>query len=85
MSGGECQRVALARALVCGSPLLVCDEPTAHLNAGAAQDMMDVLTLLNVEHGRTIVISTHDPNVAARAGRVFHLNDGTLTMQGAAS
>jgi putative ABC transport system ATP-binding protein len=83
MSGGECQRVALARALVCGSPLLVCDEPTAHLNAGAAQEMMDVLMLLNTEHRRTIVITTHDPHVAARADRVLYLSEGVLTQEAA--
>jgi len=79
LSGGQEQRVAIARALVSDPTLLVCDEPTGDLDRNTADEILDLLQLLNKEHGKTIIIVTHDPKAADHANHCLHLDKGTLT------
>jgi putative ABC transport system ATP-binding protein len=78
LSGGQEQRVAIARAIVSDPTLLVCDEPTGDLDRATAQDIMRLLQMLNRDHGKTIVMVTHDPKAAEYAQRALHLDKGTL-------
>ena len=78
LSGGQEQRVAIARALVANPPLLVADEPTGDLDREAADAVLHLLTTLAHEHGKTIVMVTHDPHAAAAADRVLRLEKGQL-------
>jgi putative ABC transport system ATP-binding protein len=78
LSGGQEQRVAIARALVSDPQLLVCDEPTGDLDRKTADEILGLLQVLNREHGKTIVMVTHDPHAAERARRTLHLEKGTL-------
>jgi putative ABC transport system ATP-binding protein len=71
--------VAIARAIVSDPTLLVCDEPTGDLDRGTAQEIMRLLQMLNHDHGKTIVMVTHDPKAAEYARRALHLDKGTLT------
>ena len=79
LSGGQEQRVAIARAIVSDPTLLVCDEPTGDLDRATAHEIMLLLQTLNREHGKTIVMVTHDPKAAEYARRALHLDKGTLT------
>ena len=78
LSGGQEQRVAIARALIADPTLLVADEPTGDLDAEAAAAILDLLQRLSREHGKTIVMVTHDPRAAAAADRCLHLDKGRL-------
>ena len=78
LSGGQQQRVSIARAIVSDPALLVCDEPTGDLDRQSAEDVLTLLQALNREHGKTIVMVTHDPRAAARASQTLHLDKGTL-------
>jgi putative ABC transport system ATP-binding protein len=78
LSGGQEQRVAIARAIVSDPTLLVCDEPTGDLDRATAHEIMLLLQMLNREHGKTIVMVTHDPKAAEYAQRSLHLDKGTL-------
>jgi putative ABC transport system ATP-binding protein len=78
LSGGQEQRVAIARAIVSDPTLLVCDEPTGDLDRATAHEIMLLLQLLNRQHGKTIVMVTHDPKAAEYAQRSLHLDKGTL-------
>ncbi len=78
LSGGQQQRVAIARALVSDPTLLVCDEPTGDLDRQMAEQILDLLQLVNREQGKTIVMVTHDPKAAERATRQLHLDKGSL-------
>ena len=84
LSGGQQQRVAIARAIVSDPDLLVCDEPTGDLDRQSAEDVLDLLRELNREHGKTIVMVTHDPRAAEYASRILHLDKGTLAATGRA-
>ena len=78
LSGGQQQRVAVARALVTDARLLLCDEPTGNLDATSEQEVMHLLRRLVDEHGKTVVLVTHDPTAAAHATRRLRLEKGKL-------
>lgn len=83
LSGGQEQRVAIARAIVSDPTLLVCDEPTGDLDRKTADEILTLLQTLNREHGKTIVMVTHDPRAAEYAKRTLHLDKGQLAEQAA--
>lgn len=85
LSGGQAQRVAIARALVADPTLLVCDEPTGDLDRKSADDVLHLLQILNKDHGKTIVMVTHDPKAAEFARRQLHMDKGALLEQSAAT
>jgi putative ABC transport system ATP-binding protein len=84
LSGGQEQRVGIARAIVTDPTLLLCDEPTGDLDRKAGDEILDLLQALNRDHGKTIVMVTHDPHAAARAKRTLHLEKGVLVSEAAA-
>jgi putative ABC transport system ATP-binding protein len=81
LSGGQQQRVAIARAVVSDPTLLICDEPTGDLDRATGSEILDLLSQLNREHGKTIVMVTHDPKAAEYANHTLHLDKGTLAEQ----
>jgi putative ABC transport system ATP-binding protein len=83
LSGGQEQRVGIARAIVTDPTLLLCDEPTGDLDRKAGDEILDLLQTLNREHGKTIVMVTHDPHAAERAQRTIHLEKGVLSREAA--
>ena len=78
LSGGQEQRVGIARAIVTDPTLLLCDEPTGDLDRKSGDEILDLLQALNKQHGKTIVMVTHDPHAAERANRTLHLEKGRL-------
>jgi putative ABC transport system ATP-binding protein len=78
LSGGQEQRVGIARAIVTDPTLLLCDEPTGDLDRKSGDEILDLLQALNRDHGKTIIMVTHDPHAAERARRTLHLEKGTL-------
>jgi putative ABC transport system ATP-binding protein len=78
LSGGQEQRVGIARAIVTDPTLLLCDEPTGDLDRKSGDEILDLLQALNQQHGKTIVMVTHDPRAAERATRTLHLEKGVL-------
>ncbi|HET9483157.1 MAG TPA: ABC transporter ATP-binding protein [Xanthomonadales bacterium] len=84
LSGGQEQRVAIARAIVSDPQLLVCDEPTGDLDRATADEILKLLQALNRQHGKTIVMVTHDPKAAEFANRTLHLDKGQMVEQLAA-
>ncbi|RDZ27333.1 ABC transporter ATP-binding protein [Lysobacter silvisoli] len=82
LSGGQQQRVAIARAIVSDPTLLICDEPTGDLDRQSAEEILALLQSLNRDHGKTIVMVTHDPKAADHARRTIHLDKGTLAANG---
>jgi putative ABC transport system ATP-binding protein len=81
LSGGQQQRVAIARAIVSDPTLLICDEPTGDLDRQSAEEILGLLQMLNREHGKTIVMVTHDPKAAEYATHTLHLDKGNLVEQ----
>jgi putative ABC transport system ATP-binding protein len=78
LSGGQEQRVGIARALVSDPTFLLCDEPTGDLDRKSAEEILDLLAQLVREHGKTVLMVTHDPRAAERADTVLHLDKGVL-------
>ena len=81
LSGGQEQRVGIARAIVTDPTLLLCDEPTGDLDRKAGDEILELLKALNRDHGKTIVMVTHDPHAAACAARLVHLEKGQLVTE----
>jgi len=81
LSGGEQQRVGIARGIVTDPTLLLCDEPTGDLDRKSGDEILNLLQALNREHGKTIIMVTHDPHASARAARTVHLTKGQLTSE----
>jgi putative ABC transport system ATP-binding protein len=79
LSGGERQRVAIARALINTPELLLADEPTGNVDPGSAAGILDLLAGLRIEHAMTLVLASHDPQVAARCERLIRLTGGRVT------
>jgi putative ABC transport system ATP-binding protein len=84
LSGGEQQRVGIARAIVTDPTLILADEPTGDLDRKTGDGILDLLDALNKQHGKTIIMVTHDPHAAARASRRLYLLDGQLSTEMAA-
>jgi putative ABC transport system ATP-binding protein len=81
LSGGQEQRVGIARAIVTDPTLLLCDEPTGDLDRKAGDEILELLRALNRDHGKTIVMVTHDPHAADCARRTLHLEKGVLAAE----
>lgn len=81
LSGGQQQRVAIARALVADPKLLVCDEPTGDLDRETADEILGLLQTLNADHGKTIIMVTHDPRAADHAKQTKHMDKGKLVSE----
>ena len=79
LSGGQQQRVAIARAIVADPTFLLCDEPTGDLDRKSADGILDLITALVKEHGKTVLMVTHDPRAAERADATLHLDKGVLS------
>ena len=79
LSGGQQQRVAIARALVSDPDMLICDEPTGDLDRETSTEILSLLQVLNRDHGKTILMVTHDPVAAEFAKRILHLDKGKLS------
>jgi putative ABC transport system ATP-binding protein len=84
LSGGQEQRVAIARAIVSDPTLLLCDEPTGDLDRETADEILGLLQALNREHGKTIIMVTHDAQAAEYAKHTLHMDKGTLQIEAAA-
>lgn len=78
LSGGEQQRVAIARALANDPPVVLADEPTGNLDSGTGRQVIELLMRVNRDHGRTLVLVTHDPDLAALADEIISLRDGRI-------
>jgi len=81
LSGGEQQRVAIARALVKNPPLILADEPTGNLDSRSGQEIISILTALHAEQGITLLMVTHDANIAHQCQRIIHLKDGQVVAE----
>ena len=82
LSGGEQQRVGIARGIVTDPTLLLCDEPTGDLDRKSGDEVLSLLQALNKQQHKTIIMVTHDPDAAERAGRTLHMMDGRLENDG---
>jgi len=81
LSGGEQQRVAIARAIAKSPPIILADEPTGNLDSRSGQEVISILTELHAEQGITLIMITHDPNIAQHCQRVVHIMDGQIVAE----
>jgi putative ABC transport system ATP-binding protein len=81
MSGGEQQRVAVARAIAKSPPIILADEPTGNLDSKSSQEIMNILSSLHVDQNITLVMITHDPNIARYCQRIVHIQDGQIVSE----
>jgi putative ABC transport system ATP-binding protein len=81
LSGGEQQRVAVARALAKNPPIILADEPTGNLDSHSSKDIMTILSKLHQEQNITLIMITHDPNIAHYCQRIIHIEDGLITSE----
>jgi putative ABC transport system ATP-binding protein len=81
LSGGEQQRVAIARAIVKNPPLILADEPTGNLDSHSGEEIISILTTLHAEQGITLLMITHDTNIAHHCQRIIHLKDGQVVTE----
>ena len=81
LSGGEQQRVAIARAVVKNPPLILADEPTGNLDSRSGEEIISILTALHAEQGTTLLMVTHDPDIAKHCQRIIHLKDGEVVAE----
>ena len=81
LSGGQQQRVGIARALVSDPTLLICDEPTGDLDRESSESVLELLELLNRDHGKTIIMVTHDPRAAEHASRLLYVDKGVISAE----
>ena len=78
LSGGEKQRVAIARSLINNPPIILADEPTGNLDSKAGDEVMAIFDRLHRKEGKTIIVVTHDPDVAALSEKIIHMKDGEI-------
>ena len=81
LSGGEMQRVAIARAFAKNPPLILADEPTGNLDSRSGEEVISILTSLHAEQGLTLLVVTHDQNIAGHCQRIIHLMDGRVVAE----
>ena len=81
LSGGEQQRVAIARALVKNPPLVLADEPTGNLDSRSGEEIISILTSLHAEQGITLLMITHDKNIASHCQRIVNIKDGQIVAE----
>ncbi len=84
LSGGEQQRVAIARAIVKNPPVFLADEPTGQLDSHSGEEIISILTSLCTEKGITVLVVTHDANIARHCQRIIHIKDGQIVTEGSA-